>query len=171
MARLAASGSSLPGYEAVFWGTSLVEITKGGRSMRIDYHGPVYARGGGHPMRAFLCVVLCGAMGCGGKGGTAGDADSDTDSGTDTGTADCLAPLTACGDACVYTDSDLANCGECGTACDGATPYCVEGVCAADCPFTDCDGVCADTEFNPLYCDTCDVACAAGEECRHGGCR
>ncbi len=47
----------------------------------------------------------------------------------DTGSCVCPADTTDCGDACVDTNSDAANCGACGNVCDaGAT--CADGMCS-----------------------------------------
>jgi hypothetical protein len=39
---------------------------------------------------------------------------------------------------CVNTQSDPTNCGKCGMACTGMTPYCVKGICTAQKPGMKC---------------------------------
>jgi alpha-tubulin suppressor-like RCC1 family protein len=56
-----------------------------------------------------------------------GGRDADVEPGTDAGAA-CEAGLTECGDGCVDTQSDLAHCGGCDSAC-AATDVCREGEC------------------------------------------
>lgn len=58
---------------------------------------------------------------CGGSSGACKD-----------GVCACEAEETSCGDACVDTQSDAANCGGCGTAC-AAGEACTAGVCQVPC--------------------------------------
>ncbi len=53
-------------------------------------------------------------------------------------------------------------CGDCNTACSGATPYCVAGACTDQCPgnLTNCSGVCVDLQTDVDHCGGCDQACA-----------
>ena len=104
----------------------------------------------------------------GGAGGAGGTGGSSTSAG-----GECAA--TACGDACVDTASDSANCGACGKACaPGET--CTAGACALDCGggTTMCPGAmgptCADTKVDPANCGACGKACAPGELCGAGAC-
>jgi len=82
------------------------------------------------------------------------------------------------------TDSDLNNCGGCGTFCRsgaGAVAECTGGSCGLLCPLglTDCDGQpdngCeADRQNDPMNCGTCSNVCPSGPggmaACNLGGC-
>ena len=76
-----------------------------------------------------------------------------------------------CGDACVDTTLDVANCGACGTAC-AAGELCSAGVCGLDClgGTTKCDATCVDTMLDVANCGACGTKCAAGEVCSKGAC-
>ncbi|MBA3414128.1 MAG: hypothetical protein H0U10_02750, partial [Chloroflexia bacterium] len=104
--------------------------------------------------------------------------------------AECPAGKTACGGACVDTDTSLADCGGCGKRCDAA---CVGGACVAcdddgDCPAPEggsascrADGSCQQScdaagervcGERPGACQACcdTDQCAAGQECANGRC-
>lgn len=94
-----------------------------------------------------------------------------------------------CGDACTDTQSDAANCGSCGNACESGQT-CTAGSCeqgeggggggggdqggggAAGCrdEETDCAGSCADLQTDEGHCGSCDVACPEGQACLSGAC-
>ena len=93
----------------------------------------------------------------------------------------CNAPFLDCNtkadDGCeVDPTSDPLNCGSCGHACSGATPYCVAGQCASMCPLTLCNGECVDTQSSLANCGSCSKACpqpAGGNgtaSCKGGAC-
>ncbi len=91
--------------------------------------------------------------------GTAGDAGG------------CPAGRSLCGDACVDTQTDEANCGRCDAAC-AVGESCVAGACLVDCAEGEsrCAGTCVDTQTDEANCGGCATACAEGEECREGDC-
>ena len=92
-----------------------------------------------HATRMLCAIALAsGALGCGDDdGGDNGDvalADSgppDAASGPDASTCS----LTQCDDECVDTDTDPANCGGCGMACDSPGQIC-SGTLPCACPET-----------------------------------
>lgn len=63
------------------------------------------------------------------------DATPDVEPGEDVDTTpdivECVAPEELCGGACVDLDTDVANCGACGTSCAGAEE-CVAGACVPE---------------------------------------
>jgi hypothetical protein len=89
--------------------------------------------------------------------------------GVDGGPDDGGAPLICdigqipCGDVCVRTESDPANCGSCGHNCL-ATEVCSAGVCAPLCevPLVACSRHCVDLQSDPDHCGTCPNVCATG---------
>lgn len=91
----------------------------------------------------------------------------------------CAGVATPCGNTCVVTASDPANCGACGQACD-LGQVCVEGACGSACPEAqvDCDGTCVSPESDPEHCGAsgdCRGAnagwrCGVGELCVDAAC-
>ena len=94
----------------------------------------------------------------------------------------CTEPAeTQCGDRCLDTDTDLGNCGSCGSVCtvaDGA-PRCTAGEClVASCDTLrgDCDGLGAngcetDLQTSLTHCGTCGAACSGPDaRCIGGEC-
>lgn len=98
----------------------------------------------------------------------------------------CVPPAPVeCGDRCISTERDVANCGGCGVRCSlpNATVVCIAGDCrVAECigGFGDCDGVPdngCETELSndPFNCGACGMTCpppASGGEpvCSGGEC-
>ncbi len=80
----------------------------------------------------------------------------------------CNAPRTMCGTACVDMQTDLLNCGACGTVCT-AGQTCTAGrcmgstMCAA--PSMLCAGFCTDVTSDVRNCGACGTRCATGEVC------
>jgi hypothetical protein len=72
-----------------------------------------------------------------------------------------------CLGVCVDLQTNAANCGVCGRACDPATS-CTQGKCG--CLGAICGGQCVDTSSDPEHCGSCPVACSMGEVCKGGGC-
>ncbi len=90
------------------------------------------------------------------------DTSDDTDAESDLGV--CETNLTFCGEECVDTMTDNANCNECGTSCT-IDENCLAGVCTAICedPLPDlCGATCVDTSTDPAFCGDCDTECAMG---------
>ncbi|MEZ4410380.1 MAG: fibrinogen-like YCDxxxxGGGW domain-containing protein [Polyangiales bacterium] len=98
-----------------------------------------------------------------------------------TGFADC--DTTAANGCEVNTQTDLANCGGCGTACApaNATASCAAGACSiaacatgfADCDTTAANGCEVNTQTSAAHCGGCGMACApanAAGACTAGAC-
>jgi hypothetical protein len=111
-------------------------------------------------LAAFAGAVLFASQ-CGGSTST-GSSDASTDgtgssSGGSSGGGSCNpgcgGGLVCCGGSCVNVSNDPHNCGGCGVACSGATPYCRGG------------GVCAAPP-----CEQDAAACGGGTECCGTGC-
>jgi hypothetical protein len=110
---------------------------------------------------ALLVLAGCGAdttntygpgiVTAAGAGGQTGGGGSGASSG-------CTQGLSACGTSCVNLASDIANCGECGSAC-GAGQVCVDGACTCSDGLVYCDGSCVDVQSNGSHCGGCNVAC------------
>ncbi len=94
----------------------------------------------------------------------------------DTGMSECFAGAILCGDRCVDTRDDPANCGSCGHVCCPGTE-CFGGGCAGDCPLglSACGdfctgGGCRDLQSDNANCGGCGMACPTGTFCAMGGC-
>ena len=90
-----------------------------------------------------------------------------------------------CAGACVDTNSDPLNCGQCGTVCpvgDCEIATCNAGTCGTS-PIDGewhgtcndprrlcCDGVCAEIVGDAGNCGACGNACQTGERCQQGQC-
>lgn len=91
---------------------------------------------------------------------------------------DCDAGLTFCTDAgaCVDLQTDMANCGACGSVCESqlVPVACRAGECVrADCPpgieYCGAVDLCRDLSIDPEHCGGCGNACASGL-CVDGAC-
>src|SRR5262249_6495332 len=79
------------------------------------------------------------------------------------------------------TDTDINNCGACGTVCSVAngTPACIAGVCQISfciVGFANCDAPVAtgcetDLQTDTGSCGLCNNACTAGQACVSGTCQ
>jgi Stigma-specific protein, Stig1 len=117
----------------------------------------------------FLMAAIAVATGCTDSavvGGIRSDGGMDA-----TADVTCVAPQTACGGACVDTQSSADHCGACGTVC-ARTQVCVAGQCQIGCPMgqTACNGRCVDLQTDRASCGACGTACAAGLVCSMGRC-
>jgi hypothetical protein len=86
----------------------------------------------------------------------------------------CAPGLTRCGGACVDLNSDLANCGGCGTVCT-AERSCINGFCLGSCQpgFTLCPSGCVDLNSDSINCGRCGAICGGGDApyvCQGGQC-
>ena len=93
--------------------------------------------------------------------------------------ADCAAPRSLCGAACVDLARDPLHCGACARVCAfvNAAPTCSAGTCAFRCAagFGDCDGNAAtgcetDLASSAAHCGACANACPGGASCVAGAC-
>jgi hypothetical protein len=75
--------------------------------------------------------------------------------------------MTKCGNICVATDSDSANCGACGKSCD--KQLCLAGTCGCVAPLSACGNTCVNTQSDGLNCGTCGNDCK-GKFCLSGSC-
>ncbi len=84
----------------------------------------------------------------------------------------CAAGQVVCGNACVDTSSDAANCGACGTSC-GTGMVCSQGACSSSCAagLQQCGQACADTNNSTSHCGGCNNPCPAGASCVAGMCQ
>jgi hypothetical protein len=82
----------------------------------------------------------------------------------------CTCSKTLCNGACIDTQSDTANCGACGHACSGATPYCQSGQCTCPSPYTVCGNQCVPLDGSPDNCGACGNKCTGGTACAGGKC-
>jgi len=117
----------------------------------------------------WLAVVACLACGGGTTIDTGSNATQSSSSGQgaqgsggDTGSggncSGCMSGFICCNGECVNPGNDIANCGDCGVACPGASPYCNNGDCGAPpcAPNVDCGP-------ETTCCD--DQCCMAGYIC------
>ena len=84
---------------------------------------------------------------------------------------DCPKAFKTCGEICVDTATDVANCGACGTAC-AAGQVCSAGTCATTCQtgLNACGGSCRDLQTDAANCGACGTACGPGQYCTAGVC-
>jgi hypothetical protein len=77
-----------------------------------------------------------------------------------------------CDGTCVDTQSDPANCGTCGHACD-ASDACVAGQCELQCTGSDtpCGTTCVNTQTDPLHCGGCAATPCSSNVCTAGVCQ
>ncbi|MEZ4394000.1 MAG: hypothetical protein R3A48_23245 [Polyangiales bacterium] len=83
----------------------------------------------------------------------------------------CPGGTSACGGACVDTQTNLTHCGGCDRPCPQGQS-CAAGSCVLLCPapLTACDGACVDVARNGSHCGGCGRRCAALEVCAGGSC-
>jgi hypothetical protein len=99
-----------------------------------------------------------GTGGSGGAGGAGGDGGVLPDGGTGGGS----------GDVCVPPYDTAAQCGDCFTSCEGATPFCAPAdggfACVPACPdgLTLCGDQCVDLNTDPAHCGECFNRCPSG---------
>ena len=81
-----------------------------------------------------------------------------------------------CGESCKDVQNDVANCGDCGHACEDGE-RCEGGTCKADVvePCEDaaqerCNGTCTDLKTDAQNCGACGTACVGGKKCDDGNC-
>lgn len=115
-------------------------------------------------MRQRLGAALAASMYmCAGCGGPSPDPDA--------GPLECETGQMECDGVCVDTETNVANCGGCGVACQPGQ-VCAAGDCMTSCPDGQdaCDGGCFDLQSSRLNCGACGAACDAGEICDAGAC-
>ncbi len=61
-----------------------------------------------------------------------------------------------CGNTCVDTNTDMMNCGGCGSPCTGGANMC-------------CSGMCVDTNTDDGNCGDCGITCMGAQTCGGGG--
>jgi hypothetical protein len=73
---------------------------------------------------------------------------------------------------CRDTQTDLSNCGSCGTVCNPGE-VCSRGACVVSCGagLNNCSGVCRDLQTDRANCGACGTVCPAGQVCSAGACR
>jgi hypothetical protein len=79
----------------------------------------------------------------------------------------CSPGYTQCAGNCIDTNTDVNNCGACGTVCPAAingTAQCDDGTCGIECNtgYTLCGGQCVSLQNDPNNCGTCFKTCASG---------
>jgi hypothetical protein len=110
-----------------------------------------------------------------GDDGTGPDSPAAGDDGGDAST--CPGAMISCNGVCI-DPSSTANCGACGRACSGSTPYCSapDGMytCTASCPATQpvaCpSGTCVDVTTDPANCAGCSMQCVTAVAHAHPTC-
>jgi len=129
---------------------------------------------------SLVVVLAAGWAGCGGsegdEGGTIGPlpgtgGSGGSDAGKDSSTPTCPSGLKQCGNQCVDTRYDPANCGACSTKCDTGE-FCSNGTCGGGCTggSTQCGDACTNTATDVNNCGGCGTKCADGELCSAGKC-
>ena len=87
--------------------------------------------------------------------------------------ATCTAPETSCDGTCRNLNTDVTNCGACGSTCPSGQ-VCSAGHCApsATCtaPDTSCGGTCRNLASDAANCGACGNTCASGQVCSAGSC-
>lgn len=101
----------------------------------------------------------------------AGISDSGAPFDPDTGLGGCLVGERQCGDDCVNTNQDRANCGSCGKSCPEGQ-ICSGGQCSAACMggLVQCGDSCHELMDDVEHCGVCAVSCASGI-CEDGTCQ
>ena len=83
----------------------------------------------------------------------------------------CANGQTTCGGTCVDLQTDVANCGTCGTHCPPFSgQVCVAGVCKCPAGYVNCSGTCVNPVSDPFNCGACGNTCTAGKTCVAGTC-
>jgi hypothetical protein len=95
------------------------------------------------------------------------DTDSDPDNCGQCGNG--CGELTCCSGVCIDVSSDPDNCGECQGVCDSGL-VCVEGSCTCDGGTNYCDGSCVDLLSDANNCGECAFVCPSGQVCVDGQC-
>jgi hypothetical protein len=80
---------------------------------------------------------------------------------------------TNCAGKCVNIETDILNCGSCGTNCNmyGYDLSCKMGICTCPQEKTLCHGSCVDTLTEKGDCGTCGNFCQNGKTCSAGTCK
>lgn len=133
----------------------------------------------GRPAVAFKCLQKnqpcatttdrCKGLVCDAASGTCQPVVSPGPSGN------CQSGLLKCKGQCTDPQTDLNNCGACGTACAApanGSATCASGTCVTTCTsgFELCKGACVDEGADPDNCGACGVKCPSGS-CKAGFCQ
>lgn len=125
-------------------------------------------------MSSLLTLSLAIFGGCGSdasvaEGGSQGPAAGQGGAGG--AAAACASGTVLCGDACIDTRYDHANCGACGVVCS-SEELCSDGQCGVTClgGSSQCGNACVDTLHDPYHCGACGAVCAPDEVCSVGQC-